>query len=302
LLKTPKLYNTDDEYIFPLFVKPECGYGSRNSFLVHHPNELTFYQQKINDLIVCEYLPGEEYTVDCFSSMTNGLLFCEARTRNKTINGMSVLTKTIHLPEVKTMAHIIQTTLHMQGAWFFQVKRDINGVITLLEIAPRIPGAMCLHRVCGVNFPLLSIYEHFGVAIDSLLTNNFDISCYKYFENNYKIMNFDYDTVYIDLDDTIILKNKVNLTIIRFLYQCKNKGKKIVLITRNADPFLCLKTFCISECLFDEIHTCQKSESKTKYIQQGISCIFIDDSFKERETVYKKGIPVFSCDMVELLL
>jgi hypothetical protein len=303
LIKTPKIYNITDilENDFPLFIKPECGYGSRNSLRVNNINELNFYNNHIENLIICEYLPNEEYTIDCFSSKKNGLIFCKARTRSKTLNGMSILTKMIDLPEAKIIGQKIHDIFGMKGAWFFQLKRDINQSLTLLEIAPRIPGAMCLHRVSGINFPLLSIYEHYNYDIDSLLINNNDISCYKYFENNYKI-NIEYDYVYIDLDDTIIIKNKVNLKIIQFLYQCKNKGKQIFLITKNPSPLDYLEKYAISKSLFFKIISCKKTELKTDFIENYEKSIFIDDSFEERRLVYNLGIPVFNCDMVEVLM
>ena len=46
----------------------------------------------LNAPIVCEYLPGEEYTVDCFSDREHGLLFAGARVRRRTRNGISVNT------------------------------------------------------------------------------------------------------------------------------------------------------------------------------------------------------------------
>lgn len=286
--------------IFPIFIKPECGYGSRDSYKINNIEEYIFYANKRNDLIVCEYLPGEEYTVDCFSSKQNGLLFCEARTRTKTLNGMSILTKSIDIPEAKIIANKIIEKLNFIGAWFFQIKKNIKGEYTLLEIAPRIPGAMCLHRNMGINFPLLTIYEYFDYSIDDLLINKYNIFCYKYFENRYKL-SLDYDVVYIDLDDTIIIKNKVNTKIIQYIYYLKNEKKSIILITKNKDPYSYLSKYFIDINLFNEIILVKKTENKINFINRNKKCIFIDDSYMERKEVYDYNINVFSCDMVECL-
>ena len=40
----------------------------------------------------------------------------------------------------------------MNGSWFFQMKRDSEGHLKLLEIAPRIGGTSSLYRIKGVNF------------------------------------------------------------------------------------------------------------------------------------------------------
>lgn len=300
IISTPKIYSDIDITKFPAFIKPECGYGSRDSYKINNMEEYLFYSNSVKNTIICEYLPGEEYTVDCFTSKKNGLLFCEARTRSKILNGMSILTKTIDIPEVKIIAEKISKKLNFIGAWFFQIKKNKQDQYVLLEIAPRIPGAMCLHRNIGINFPLLSICEHFDYPIDNLLINKYEISCYKYFENRYKL-TLDYDVVYIDLDDTIIIKNKVNTKIIQYIYYLKNIGKKIILITKNKDPVACLEKYYINSELFDIIYCCKKEDNKIDYINKNEKCIFIDDSYVERKKVYDNNINVFNCDMIECL-
>jgi len=301
IINVPKLYDINNitNDLFPLFIKPECGYGSRNSFKVETKHELEYYYNKIENLLICEYLPGEEYTIDCFSSEKYGLISCEPRERLKTLNGMSILTKHINNNEFKHIGKLINDTLKLKGVWFFQMKRNLNGTFTLLEIAPRIPGALALHRSLGINYALLSIYEHFGINIDSVIVNKYDISCYKYFENNYKT-NLEYDTIYVDLDDTIIIKNKVNTKLIQYLYYSKNIKKNIILITRNNNPIDTLNCFCISEKLFDNIIICETNVKKSEHMKSDMS-IFIDDSYLERFDAYSKGLNVFSCDMIELL-
>ena len=296
----PKLIELDDTKSYPVFLKPECGYGSRDSFKINNDKELEFYSSTIKNNIICEYLPGDEYTIYCFSSNKYGLIYCEARQREKTINGLSVLTKHVNLPQVKQIGQIISNKLKFIGSWFFQLKYNINNELTLLEIAPRIPGAACLHRNQGVNFPLLSIYEHFNIDIENVLTNTYDISCYKCVENRFNI-SITYDTIYIDLDDTIILKNKVNTKMIQYLYHIKNNNKKIILITRNKEPHKCLEKYYIHVNLFDQIIIVNKNEKKSNYIND-VNSIFIDDSYQERSDVFNVNkINVFSCDMIETL-
>ena len=36
----------------------------------------------------------------------------------------------------------------------FSIKKDYDGTLKLLEVAPRIGGTMATHRVIGVNFAL----------------------------------------------------------------------------------------------------------------------------------------------------
>jgi carbamoyl-phosphate synthase large subunit len=303
-IKTPKILdiNTIDNY--PVFIKPDKGYGSRDSFKINNKDELLFYTKKINDYIICEYLPGDEFTIDCFTSKKNGLLFCEARKRVKAVNGLSILTEHCDIPEIKNIACIINEKIIFEGSWFFQVKYNNENKLTLLEIAPRIPGAAALHRAYCFNAPLLSIYEHYNINIDYIPINNYtnNISCYKITENKYNL-NLLYDVVYIDLDDTIIIKNKVNTKIIQFLYYIKNENKRIILITRNNDPYSYLKKYKITEELFDNIILINnKNDKKSSFITEKNS-IFIDDSYSEREDVRNIcKINVFNCDIINVLL
>ena len=299
-LLVPKLLNVNEITEFPIFLKPECGYGSRDAFKINNKKELDFYNSTVKNNIICEYLPGEEYTVDCFTSNKHGLIYCEARQRAKTVNGLSVLTKHVDLPQVKLIGEKISNKLRFVGSWFFQLKYNKNNELTLLEIAPRIPGAACLHRNQGANFPLLSIYEHYGIYVDNVLTNNYNISCYKCYENRFKI-SINYNTVYVDLDDTIIIKNKVNTKLLQYLYHAKNLKKDLILITRNKNPQQCLEHYYISINLFNKIIIVEKDEKKSTYINV-IDSIFIDDSYQERMDVSSiNNINVFNCDMIECL-
>ncbi len=299
-INVPITYKYEEIINFPVFLKPECGYGARDSFKINNKKELDFYNSTVKDNIICEYLPGEEYTIDCFTSIKHGLIYCEARKRAKTINGLSVLTQHVNLEEIKKIGEIISSKLNFVGSWFFQVKYNKNNELTLLEVAPRIPGAACLHRNQGVNFPLLSIYEHYGINIDNILSNNYDISCYKCYENRFKL-SIEYDTIYVDFDDTIIIKNKVNTKMMQYLFHAKNNNKKIILITRNSEVHKFLENYYIHNNLFDEIIIVKKGEKKSSYINL-INAIFIDDSYQERIDVFNiNKLNVFSCDMVESL-
>lgn len=170
-----------------------------------------------------------------------------------------------------------------------------------MEIAPRIAGTMALFRVMGINFAQLSLFDMMGIKVD-ILRNNIDIEIDRALFARFSC-NHDYTHVYIDFDDTIIVNNSVNTNIMKFLYQSKNMGKRIVLLSRHRkDINESLRAFAISDLLFDEIVVLEDKENKSGYIKN-MSSIFIDDSFSERKEVFDKlNIPVFALDAVESLL
>ena len=149
--------------------------------------------------------------------------------------------------------------------------------------------------------PLLSVYIALGQDI-AVFDNERNVEMDRALIGRYNI-HVDYERVYIDFDDTITLRGEVNPMAMFFLYQCKNKGKHVYLLTRHIkDIKATLEKYAISENLFDEIINIQEGESKTKYIKEPES-IFIDNMFKERLEVKQEcKIPVFDADSFEFLL
>jgi carbamoyl-phosphate synthase large subunit len=301
VVKTPKVYKSANDVIaFPVFLKPDKGQGSFGIKLIKSREELQQSIQEIQSPIISEYLPGKEYTVDCFSDREKGLLFSGARQRLRMRNGIAVSTQIVEGPTFNSFAQKISDELNMQGAWFFQVKEDINNELTLLEIGPRIAGSMAANRVQGINFPLLSIFEAERLPL-AILKNSYPVLLDRALKNRYK-KSINFESVYIDFDDTILLGDQINLQAIQFLYKCVSKGIEIILITRHAgDLSKVLNKYRLND-LFDEIIHLKKGEKKSSAITHK-NAIFIDDSFSERMDVQRvKKIPTFDCSMMEFLL
>jgi hypothetical protein len=198
------------------------------------------------------------------------------------------------------MAEIVNKKLRFQGMWFFQVKENRSGQLALMEIAPRIAGAMGLYRNLGINFALLSLYDAAGHDI-GLIRNNYPIIFDRALDSCFRI-TLEYRHVYVDFDDCIVVKGKLNLQMVAFLYQCLNRGIGISLLTRYAGNLdASLKEYRLAQ-LFDVVINIKDNAPKSTFIKEPQS-IFIDDSFSERQEVKSKtDIPVFAPDAVESLL
>lgn len=299
-IRVPCIYPDPDKIPgFPLLVKPDKGQGSSGIQKVNNQDELIAAIASVPGAIVCEYLPGEEYTVDCFSDRERGVLFAGARSRHRTRNGISVNTVTSDMPEVRRLAEIIGRELQLHGAWFFQLKRDTSGQLALLEVAPRIAGSMAAHRVMGVNFPLLSIFEHERLPIQvqhHLGTIELD----RALGNRYRHA-VHFAVAYVDLDDTLLLGGQVNAQVVKLIFQCINQGKPVKLLTRHrGDLALTLSKHRLAG-LFDQLIHITEGDNKSQYITE-TDAILIDDSFSERmEVAGKCGIATFDCSMIEML-
>ena len=311
VVHTPKLYTQEEienkeKLPYPVFAKPDIGYGSRGASIIHSETELEAHLQKNPACIVLEYLPGEEFTVDCFTDKTGKLLCAKPRKRARIMNGISVNTMPVkeNLDLFLQMANAINKKIQFRGAWFFQVKKDADGILTLLEIASRFGGSSSLFRASGINFALMTLFDAFDIPV-SVLENHYEIEMDRALDNKYRI-NLDYNEVFVDFDDCIYLDKKfVNDSLIAFLFRARNQGKKITLLSRHDDERLgsldsLLDTLRIKP-VFDRIIHVPVADKKINYIDN-LNAIFIDDSFAERKAIALKfGMNVFSLDMVECL-
>lgn len=301
IIQVPQIFSGADEIShWPVFVKPDKGQGSQGAMRVESSEQLAVILKNNPQNIICEYLPGEEFTVDCFSDREKGLLFCQPRTRERIRNGIAMSSTTVELEGIEDIAQKISDTLELRGVWFFQVKRSASGELVLLEVAPRIAGTMALNRARGINFPLLTLYESQRTDV-ALYTLPGRVKISRGLINRYRT-GLTWQHVYVDFDDTIIINGKLNLSLIQFLYQAVNAKQTITLISRHkGDLHGQLERWRISS-LFDRVIHLTADEKKSKYITHK-SSIFIDDSFAERRDVHHcTGIPVFDTSMVELLI
>lgn len=283
---------------YPIFLKPDVGYGSRGVLKAVNLEEVKNHIIKYPNSILLEYLPGKEYTVDCFTDYKGKLLFVGQRERIRVSNGISVNTKTMLLEErVNSMAKIINSHLELNGAWFFQVKENKEGELVLLEIASRLGGSSAVYRAKGINFASLSLFNAFELPV-SILENKFEVEMDRALNNNFKI-DIIFNHIYVDLDDTIIINDKINYKLVGMLYKFINENKQIHLITKHKKDNLLetLEQYKIDK-LFDTIIHLKKEDNKFEHIIHSDS-IFIDDSFQERKAVLEKlNIPVFGVDMI----
>lgn len=305
-VKTPRVYCRAEEIQnYPVFVKPDIGYGSRGAKKIINKEDLKVYLSEYSSSIICEYIAGSEYTVDCFTDYNGNLIVVKPRERCRIMNGISVNTKPApDNGEFMAFAKKINSEIKFNGAWFFQVKRNSAGVLTLLEIASRFGGSSSLFRAKGINFALMSLYNAFNIPV-SVIENNYDVEMDRALDNKYKI-NLSYDEVFVDFDDCIYLdKKNVNTELIEFLFRCINKGIRLTLLSKHDDGKLGVLDVLLDNLrikyIFDRIIHITPEDNKYKYIDNENS-IFIDDSFAERQEVSLNcGIPVFSLDMVEVL-
>lgn len=298
----PELY--DDFVEFPCFIKPRDGQGSVGAKVIKDINDVPT-DMELDKYVICEYLPGEEVTVDCVTDKAGKLVAVLPRKRLRLMAGVSVAGESMDASEeILFIANTINNKMRFLGLWYFQIKKGKEGSYKLLEVSTRCAGTMCLSRARGVNIPLLSVYAAMGRDL-SVYQNPFHVIMDRILISRYKI-DYDYNKVYIDYDDTVISDEEVNLPVIRFLYQCRNKNYSVTLLTRHEcdhDDTVeeSLDKHGIAVSLFDSIIKISFQEKKADYIEPH-KAIFIDNAYAERKQVHDAyNIPVFDVEGIEVI-
>ena len=116
-------------------------------------------------LLVSEYLPGMEYSVDCLARNGEARIILP-RTRERMVNGISVKGAFEKNEEVIRYCRTIIDVLGLHGNIGIQVKLSDKNEPLLLEINPRVQGTIVAALGAGVNLPLLAIYQEAGIPIE----------------------------------------------------------------------------------------------------------------------------------------
>ncbi|TCV26776.1 ATP-grasp domain-containing protein [Vibrio crassostreae] len=172
----------------PVVIKPARGNGSRGIRILdpsvdkydllfnHKPNSiyssLDFVLQSIGDnkipeMVVSEFLPGDELTID--TVISNGeIIEILIRTRDEMRSGISISGRFIQDESIKKYIQDIISTFDknsFEGAIGFQVKKSSRGQYLILESNPRIQGTSVAGIGCGVNLPVLAVFSALGKRI-----------------------------------------------------------------------------------------------------------------------------------------
>jgi carbamoyl-phosphate synthase large subunit len=163
---TPRTALLDDDldlasWTFPVVVKPRRGSGSRGFSVVESPEALAALGPD-DTMIVQEYLPGDEYSLDVLADLDGRVVAVVPRERLRVDSGVSVAGRTLHDPELDTLARQVAAAVGLTLVSNVQCRRDRAGRAALLEVNPRFPGAMPLTVHSGVNMPRLCLAAVLG--------------------------------------------------------------------------------------------------------------------------------------------
>src|ERR1051326_3819842 len=116
------------------------------------------------ELLVTEYLPGEEYSVDCLVNQGEPVLIVP-RVRTNMNLGISVEGMFVRDEDILSYCAEIIKALQLHGNIGIQVKKSAQGKYLIVEINPRVQGTIVAGLGAGVNLPVLAVKQELGLPI-----------------------------------------------------------------------------------------------------------------------------------------
>ncbi|MFW6122543.1 MAG: ATP-grasp domain-containing protein [Petrotogales bacterium] len=173
----------------PVCIKPQVGKGSRgfrvirgdvdkfDIYLNYKPDSTitTLYDllltlegaEPFPKLVMTEYLPGKEYSVDLL--VRNGKsLVTVPRSRDGIKLGISFIGTVENNPDVARMAEQIVDAIGLDYNINLQLKYSVDGSPKIIEINPRVSGTIILCTGAGVNMPYLGVKMALGEDIPKI--------------------------------------------------------------------------------------------------------------------------------------
>jgi carbamoyl-phosphate synthase large subunit len=122
--------------------------------------------EKIPELVVMEYLPGKEYSVDCVCKDGTAYL-CIPRQRIETTMGVATVSQIEKNEELIRYSQEIISALKLSYNINIQFKYSAEGRPKLVEINPRVSGSLVANLGAGVNMLESSLNLAYGLPVDS---------------------------------------------------------------------------------------------------------------------------------------
>ncbi len=170
------------EHDYPVFVKPVHGKGSRDSYLCESAEEMLYITARHENMIICEYLPGKEYTIDVLSDLNGEPLCAIPRERIETKAGVSSKGRIERNEDIMNLSMALAEYLELKGPSCMQMKEDKDGKLKFVEVNPRMGGGTVMATLAGVNIPGLILKLFKGETMSDQDLTFKEITVLRYYE------------------------------------------------------------------------------------------------------------------------
>ena len=143
----------ENDYKFPLFIKPLDGSSSINNFKINNDRELQFFKDYVPNPIIQEFVDGIEYCVDVFTDLEGNLISISPKERVAHRGGEITKAKIVEDKEIISISKRLVKVLKPKGEINFDCIKTKSG-INIIEINGRFAGGAPISFKAGANSPL----------------------------------------------------------------------------------------------------------------------------------------------------
>lgn len=165
----PRTYSADqirslDKLPLPLFVKPVSGSASQRVHMIEEPLDLEYYLRKHTDLIIQEFIPGQEYTLDVYVGLQGEPRCVVPRARWQVRTGEVVKGVVVKDRRIMDAGRRVVEALggDPRGLLTLQCIVTEQGRIAFIEINPRFGGGAPMGMAAGADYPGWLLQELLG--------------------------------------------------------------------------------------------------------------------------------------------
>ena len=134
-----------------------------NSFFTSYEDMLSILQsaEKLDEMMLVEYMPGNEYTVDLLADHGKVLYMAG---RENIVSLMSIAQESIvtKIDSAYETSERVVEALGLDGNIGFDFMKNTDGVPVLMDINPRITATVSVIAASGLNLPYLRIKQLLG--------------------------------------------------------------------------------------------------------------------------------------------
>lgn len=183
---------------YPCFVKPVGGSAGVGTGLIHSARELKAHMATFGQLLlVQEYLPGQEYTIDVYVTRS-GVIRCIVP-RHRLVVRSGEVEKAITAKDdelIEATRKLVGGLKDLWGAFCCQCRRPPGRPPRFFEINPRFGGGVPLSIAAGANLP--------AYLLQDVLERPFDQQPVDAFTDRLLMLRYD-RAVFIEADDPTAL-------------------------------------------------------------------------------------------------
>jgi carbamoyl-phosphate synthase large subunit len=200
-IKTVSLKEFFDEPFYPCFVKPIRGSAGVATAIINNEKELRAHISTYGDLLlVQEYVPGQEYTIDMYRDR-QGVVRCVVPRQRLAVRAGEV-SKGVTVKDQQLIDASVKLAGLLGSVWGVfcaQCRRQEGGRPRFFEVNPRFGGGAPLSIAAGADLPLYLIQEVLGLPIaatigeftDHLLMLRYDEAVFVKVENLKNLPGYD---------------------------------------------------------------------------------------------------------------